>query len=290
MRSIFALHDNVVKRSIGIFSLRADLCANRTTGVPGNMQHMATTSTIGAEERRAHLLAILRRDNRIHLESAASELGVSAMTVRRDLADLETNGELRRVRGGAVASLRPRSFTERMSTGAPTKLAIARKALALVPISGAVAFDASSTAGTLICGLSGPDLIVATNSFDNFQAARRTAGSAILVGGEAEERTDSFVGFIACQAAAALEYRCFFTSAAGVDPARGISEVTLAEAQVKVAFADSSDEIVLLIDSSKLGQRALARALDWGRIDTMVTELDPLDAELDPYRDLVQLI
>ena len=57
-----------------------------------------------------------------------------------------------------------------------------------------------------------------------------------------------------------------------------------------MAFADSSDETVLLIDSSKLGQRALARALDWDRIDTMVTELDPLDAELDPYRDLVQLI
>jgi DeoR/GlpR family transcriptional regulator of sugar metabolism len=252
---------------------------------------MATTSTVDAESRRERLLDILSTDGIIRLETAAERLGVSAMTVRRDLADLEIDGQLRRVRGGAVPSLKPRSFSDRMSTGADAKRVIADKALALMPTTGAVAFDASSTAGTVLARMesTGADLTVATNSYENFQSARRLAGTALLIGGEAEERTDSFVGLLACQAAGSLHYSHFFTSAGAVDPERGTSEVTLAETQVKLAFVDAADETVLLADSSKLGQRALARALDWQRVSLMVTELDPSDSRLDPYRDQVEL-
>jgi DeoR family fructose operon transcriptional repressor len=252
---------------------------------------MATTSTVDAESRRERLLEILTADGIIRLDAAAERLGVSAMTVRRDLADLEAEGQLRRVRGGAVPSLKPRSFVDRMSTGAEAKRTIATKALALMPTSGAVAFDASSTAGTVLSRMEGADgdLTIATNSYENFQSARRVGGTALLVGGEAEERTDSFVGLLACQAAGSLHYSHFLTSASAVDPERGTSEVTLAETQVKLAFVDAADETVLLVDSSKLGQRALARALDWERISVMVTELDPNDSRLDPYRNRVTL-
>jgi DeoR family fructose operon transcriptional repressor len=253
---------------------------------------MATTSTVDAESRRERLLEILSADGIIRLDEAAERLGVSAMTVRRDLADLETDGQLRRVRGGAVPSLRPRSFVERMSTGADAKLVIAEKARTLVPDSGAAAFDASSTVGTLLSRLeSASDLTIATNSYENFQVARRLSGAtALLIGGEAEERTDSFVGLLACRAAGSLHYSRFFTSSAAADPARGTSEVTLAETQVKLAFVDAADETVLLIDSTKLGQRALAKALDWDRISLMVTELGRDDERLDAYRDLTELL
>lgn len=253
---------------------------------------MATTSTVDAESRRERLLEILTADGIIRLDAAAERLGVSAMTVRRDLADLEAEGQLRRVRGGAVPSLKPRSFLERMSTGADAKLVIADKARALIPASGAAAFDASSTVGTLLSRFDGAsDLSIATNSFENFQVARRLSGvTALLVGGEAEERTDSFVGLLACQAAGSLHYSRFFTSSAAADPERGTSEVTLAETQVKLAFVEASDETVLLIDSTKLGQRALARALDWDRVSIMVTELDPADERLAPYRELTDLL
>ncbi len=252
---------------------------------------MATTSTVDAESRRERLLEILTADGIIRLDAAAESLGVSAMTVRRDLADLEAEGRLRRVRGGAVPSLKPRSFLDRMSTGAEAKRVIAGKALALMPTTGAVAFDASSTAGTVLSRMEAadPDLTVATNSYENFQNARRLGGTALLIGGEAEARTDSFVGLLACQAAGSLHYSHFFTSAGAVDAERGTSEVTLAETQVKLAFVAAADETVLLVDSSKLGQRALARALDWEQVSLMVTELDPADDRLDPYRGLVDL-
>lgn len=252
---------------------------------------MATSSTLGAEQRRAHLLATLERDGALQLEHAASELGVSSMTVRRLLDDLEAEGLLRRVRGGAVAMSGPRPFSERRAVRARAKQAIAEKAAKLIPRSGAIALDASTTVGTIGTTLGSRDgLTVATNSFENFLVLRSLSGvTAVLVGGEWEPNTDSLVGLIACQAAASMLYERFFVSASAVDPALGTSEVSFAEIQVKQAFAGVSRETVLCIDSTKLGDRSVALGFGLQDVAVMITELDSSDSRLDDYRDLVEL-
>jgi DeoR family fructose operon transcriptional repressor len=252
---------------------------------------MATNGTLRAEERRASILSALERDGAVQLEQAAEELQVSAMTVRRDLDDLEAEGLLRRVRGGAVSILGPRPFSERRAVRSRAKQVIAEKAVALIPPSGAIALDASTTAGTIGAAM-GPraGLTVATNSYENFLSIRPLNGvTAVLVGGEAEENTDSLVGLIACQAAASMLYQRFFASASAVDVTHGTSEVSLAESQVKRAFAGAARETVLCIDSSKLGQQSVALGFPLSEISLMITELDPRDSRLDRYRDLVEL-
>lgn len=252
---------------------------------------MAMTGTLDAEERREHLRGALERDGIIRLESAARELHVSAMTVRRDLLDMEIAGLLRRVRGGAMPSLGPRSFSERSSTRSRAKMLIAEKARALIPDRGAIALDASSTVGTLGTRVGSKEgLAVATNSYENFRAVQQGGvASAVLIGGEIEELTDSFVGPLASQAAFALLYTRFFTSASAVDSAHGSSEVSLAEAQVKQAFARASKETVLCVDSSKLEQADVALGLTWDQVSIMITELDPADERLDSFRSLAEL-
>lgn len=252
---------------------------------------MATSGTLGAEQRRASLLATLERDGALQLEQAAAELGVSSMTVRRHLDDLEAEGLLRRVRGGAVAIGGPRPFSERRAVRSRAKQAIAEKAVKLIPRSGAIALDASTTVGTIGSTLGQRDgLTVATNSYENFLVLRDRVGlSAVLVGGEWEPHTDSLVGLIACQGAASMLYERFFVSASAVDPALGTSEVSLAEIQVKRAFAGVSRESVLCVDSTKLGDRSVALGFGLQDIAVMITELDPSDSRLDEYRDLVEL-
>lgn len=241
--------------------------------------------------RRAQLLEILERDGVIQLEPAAGEINVSVMTVRRDIQSLDADGLVRRVRGGAVAPVLPRAFGERAATRASAKTAIARKAIALVPDDGAAAFDASTTSGALLSMVRPQRLLVVTNSIDNAAIARGRAGvRAVLVGGELEERTGSLVGPTAEQAARGFVYDRFFTSASAVDIALGTMEVSLEEAAVKRAFADRAGMSVVLADSSKLGQHALARALDWSAIDLLVTDLDAADERLDPYRALVETL
>ena len=255
---------------------------------------MATGGSLRAEERRSHLLATLRDAGRIEVEQAAALLDVSAMTVRRDLEDLEAEGLVRRVRGGAVPSLSPRPFGERKTEGAAAKALIADKARTLVPASGAVAMDASSTVGTLAARLPATDeLVVTTNSHENFltlTAGRGSGVSAILTGGELEESTGSLVGEVACRGAGAFAYDRFFCSAGAVDPAWGASEVSIREAEVKRVMSTHALETILCVDSSKLGRRSQALSVTFSEVDVLVTELEPLDARLDAYRDLVRLL
>ncbi|QJU52606.1 DeoR/GlpR family DNA-binding transcription regulator [Herbiconiux sp. KACC 21604] len=247
-------------------------------------------AVIGAE-RRELLLGRLEEHGVIRLEEAAAELGVSTMTVRRDLEALEREGVVVRVRGGAVATVKAQSFDERQAVDDLAKSEIARKAADLVPASGAIALDASSTSAHLLAQVrSVTDLVIATNSAHNHARARSVHGArAVLLGGELEPRTDSFVGPVACAAAALFNYDRFFTSASAADLERGTSETIVEEGQVKREMARAARETVLLITSAKLGQHATAAGLPWSSIDIVVTELDPADPLLDPLRPLVEL-
>jgi DeoR family fructose operon transcriptional repressor len=252
---------------------------------------MATTGSTGSERRREHLLSALERDSVIRLSAAAAELGVSNMTIRRDLDRLAEEGLVRRVRGGAVPVVGPRPFAERTAIRQRAKATIAAKALPLVPRSGWVAFDASSTVATLAARI-GPRsaLSVMTNSYQAFAAMKALPGvTPVLTGGEPERTTDSLVGPIAVAAAESVRYRRFFASARAVDPEFGTSEVSLQEATIKRTFGRMAAEVVLCIDSSKLFQQSTATCVALSAASVMITELEPGDRRLDPFRDLVDL-
>lgn len=243
-----------------------------------------------AEHRRRWLQERLAADGSVTISEAAAALGVSEMTVRRDLAELEDRGAARRVRGGATA-VGPQPFAERHAVATRAKARIAGKLAELVPATGVVAFDASSTVMRLVSGL-GPvrDLTVLTNGPHTFAALQELPGvTAELTGGRLDPRTGSLVGPIACRAAEQLLVDVLFCSAAAVDPGAGALEATLEEAEVKRTIAARAGLVVLAADSSKLGTRAAAAGLAWDRIDVLVTELDPSHRRLEPYRARVEL-
>src|SRR5262245_15881942 len=98
--------------------------------------------TLASEDRLRWLGEQLSKDGSVTITAAAAALGVSEMTIRRDLAELEFRGSARRVRGGATA-IGPQSFAERRHRAARAKARIATKVAELVPATGVVAFDAS---------------------------------------------------------------------------------------------------------------------------------------------------
>lgn len=257
-----------------------------------NIRSMATSSSLHAESRRLRLLEILDVKGRITITETANELEVSLMTLRRDLSDLEAEGRLRRVRGGAVAPSEARSFKERNSRRTSAKRVIAQKAQSLVPNEGTCAFDASSTSGVLLSGIEhATDLTVVTNSAHNFEtAASRPGVAALLVGGHRQALTNSFVGPLADLLASSLTYNKFFTSAASLDLSWGSSEATPEEAALKRTLVKQAESTVLLLDSSKLDARAVARSVSLEDVEFLVTELEPSDPRLDSYRNAVEIL
>lgn len=243
------------------------------------------------DERLELLTARLTEQSRVRIDELSREFSVSEMTIRRDLDELEARGLARRVRGGAVA-VGPETFATRHRHHARAKGRIAEKLASLLPDTGTVAFDASSTVHRLAAQLDGArDLVVLTNGLDTFQVLNDKPGVAVtLTGGEREPRTGSLVGPMATRASEDLLFDVFMCSAAGVDAELGASEASIAEADVKRALARASGRVVLAVDSSKLDSRAPGRVFRPDQVHTMVTELDPSDRRLTPYRDRYRLL
>lgn len=253
---------------------------------------MALSGNLDAEHRREALAEMAAEDGGVELDVAARRFGVSAMTIRRDLIDLEDLGRVRRVRGGAVSVERAAPFDSRRALRGAAKRTIAQKAAALTPTRGIVAFDASTTISMLASTMTRrAGLLVCTNSVETFVALRGVDGlTPHLTGGEPEPTTGSLIGASARGVAESLYFDVFFASADSLDPADGTSEVSVDEAAVKRSFAKNAQRTILCVDATKLGRRSVARALAWGDVDTLVTELDAGDARLDPYRDQVSIV
>lgn len=249
------------------------------------------TGTIASGDRLRWLTDRLAADGAVTLATAAGALGVSEMTVRRDLDELEERGSARRVRGGARA-IGPQPFAQRRQTAARAKARIATKLAEMVPATGAVAFDASSTVMRLTGSLdSVRDLTIITNSPETFGALHGLSGvHPLLTGGRLEERTGSLVGPLAHRSASQLSVSTFFASASAVDARTGALEAALDEAEIKRAIAEVSDRVVLAVDASKLGGGGVAVSLAWDQIDVLVTELDPADERLAAYQSLARLV
>lgn len=253
---------------------------------------MVIGSSLSSQERRQRLLAMLDSDGEIRIDESAEALGVSTMTIRRDLGELETEGLLRRVRGGAVPAVFAQPYERRQAVRGAAKAIIAAKALPLVPTQGVIAFDASSTITTL-AGSMGPreELTVLTNSVPTGEALDRLPGVVgLLTGGRRDPATGSLVGELATRNAGDFHTEALFASAGGLDATLGCTEVSLAEAEVKKVLAARARTTILCADSSKLGQVSTASSLMLERISVLITELDPRDPRLDPFRDLVELL
>lgn len=245
---------------------------------------------LGSLQRLELIRSRLDVAGEVHVMDLAAELEVSGMTIRRDLDLLVDEGVAHRVRGGAVA-VGPMQFAARAEQHARAKGRIADKLRGFVGEGGAIGLDASSTMQRLAARLAPVrDLTVLTNGLDAFRALHDHAGvTALLTGGTLDERTGSLVGPLATRAAGDVMLRRLFVSASALDPQLGSSESTLLDAEVKLALAAAAAEVVLAADSSKLAHRAPARCFPFERITVLVTELDPVDERLDPYRDLVEL-
>jgi DeoR family fructose operon transcriptional repressor len=252
---------------------------------------MGMTGNLATEERIAWLRARLELDGRVRIADAATDLGVSDMTIRRDLQELEALGLARRVRGGAVA-VGPLAALERSRSRSKAKARIASKLLPMIAEVGAIGMDASTTVGRVAAMIDfARDLTVVTNGMETFQTLHGRPGvTPLLTGGRLDARTGSLVGPLAVVAAGHLLLAGFLMSAAAVDPEVGPSEASIEDAEIKRSLAAVSDVVVLAVDSSKLGARAMAVSVGWEGIGTLVTDLDPGDARLDPYREHVAVL
>ncbi len=239
-----------------------------------------------AIDRHAELRRLLADEGTASVAEMAERLGVSEMTVRRDLRELEGQGALARVHGGAVASSSLR-FGTRLAQHQRDKQVAARKLIDLVPARGAIYLDGSTTIYHLAEALAKRDgLLVATNNLDTFLRVSAYPGiEAVLIGGQLNRDTDNFVGRAAQRVLDSLAFDIAFCSAYALDAVVGPSEPSVADAETKEAACSRAHRVCVAVNHHKLGSRVPGTWSFPRERAVLATDLARTDAALKPYRD-----
>ncbi len=189
-----------------------------------------------ADERHAEVLRLLAADRRVESASLAVRFGISAESVRKDLALLEERGLLRRVHGGAVPRepSRAEPHVADRDVHLAEKSAIARRALRFVPDGGSLLLDAGSTTLRLAEMLPADrDLVVYTNSWPVGAALHERGIEVVALGGRIRPPTMAAVGALTGQALAAINVDVAFLGTNALSFDRGLTTPDADEADVK---------------------------------------------------------
>jgi DeoR/GlpR family transcriptional regulator of sugar metabolism len=238
-------------------------------------------------ERLDLTLRLVRNAGRVSLADLAARLGVSEMTVRRDLDALQARGLVSRVRGGAVAVSEPEAaagFAARAGWQAGVKDRIGRAVAELVEPGSTVLLDAGTTTVHVAAHLlERAPLTVAVLSLPVAARLADQPGIRLLVvGGESRPGEQSLAGPLAQEALRRLDFDLFVMSIGAVSARAGWSEFTLEDAAVKQAGLAQSARTVVAADAGKLGVRAFARVADLGTVERLVTDAGAHDPQLSP--------
>lgn len=231
-----------------------------------------------AEERRRLILEEVNRSGSATVTDLVNRLGVSDMTIRRDLETLSAHKLLRKVHGGAVQISKTAAephFTRKQKLNREEKRAIAREALPLVENGHTIAFSAGTTTWHVADALQrgDEDLTFITNS-TNVALTLQEKGweQIVLSGGSFRTPSDALVGPFAERTLKTLNADILFLGVHGVHSSAGLTTPNVAEAETDRCLVEAAQRVVVVADHTKVGVVALAKIVPLSRVDVFVTD------------------
>ncbi|MDP0491102.1 MAG: DeoR/GlpR family DNA-binding transcription regulator [Verrucomicrobiota bacterium JB023] len=227
-------------------------------------------------ERQHAILKKIQSEGFVRTFELVEEFGVSDETIRKDLSALEKLGRLVRKHGGAIRDTPDRfelPLPERTSINEEAKEQIAMAAGQLISPRETIFLDASSTVLRLADHLPSFPLTVITNAHHIVVSlAERTDLTLICTGGEYENRSRSYTGALAEDASRRFVIRTAFLGVDALDPERGAMDLNHGHGVLKERLIERVDRVIILADSSKLGERSAYCFADIEKLDTLVTD------------------
>jgi DeoR/GlpR family transcriptional regulator of sugar metabolism len=232
-----------------------------------------------AEQRQQLILKEVRRAGAARVSELTELLGVSDMTVRRDLDVLASAGLVDKVHGGATVSTRSSAnepgFEAKSHQQIEEKEAIARAARALVEPGQAIGLTAGTTTWLLAHHLVDvPNLTVVTNSLQvaNVLYAERRPDLTVILTGGVRTPSDALVGPLAVATLRSLHVDVLFMGVHGMTVDAGFTTPNLLEGETDQAHLASAERVVVIADHTKWGVRGLSRIARLDEAHVVVTD------------------
>lgn len=240
-----------------------------------------------AAERRQLILQLVQASGAVSLRDLAAAAGSSEVTIRRDVRALEDQGLLDRRHGGAVrvgGLAHEATYLQKRVVAAAEKAAIARLAASMVQAGDAVVIGAGTTTLELSRRLARmADLTVVTNSILVAETLAAAPVEVVLTGGILRGATFALVGSATEQSLSGLRVQRAFLSGNGLSPGHGLSTPNMMVASVDRAIVRAAQEVVVVVDHTKLGVDTMFQTIPPGEITHLVTDDRADPAVLDQF-------
>ena len=229
-------------------------------------------------ERQDKILELIRSRKYCTVDFLARTLYVAPITIRRDLASLESAGFVTRCYGGASIpehQNREVPFDLRDRTNSAVKAALGKRAASLLRNGDTVFMDASSTVLHIIDHIfPEQNLTVITNSMKVLEKLREKHIRCYLTGGMLLENSFALIGNIAEKTVSELYADVFFFSTQGITSDGIITDFSEAETRLRLRMMEHAKRRVYVFDSSKLEKSFLFKVCTAADVDEIITNAD----------------
>ncbi|HEY0756530.1 MAG TPA: DeoR/GlpR family DNA-binding transcription regulator [Ktedonobacteraceae bacterium] len=244
-------------------------------------QKSSKESKLLAQERRLRIFKTIESSGVASVRDLARRFEVSPITIMRDLQELELEGLIRRVHGGAV-SVRGASyetpFSARESQLSPEKQRIALKAVELIADGDSLILDVGTTTLEIARALKSKRnlTVLVTNLHAALELASQPALQVIVIGGKLRANELSLVGHLTEQTLRTFQVDKAFIGVSGITLEHGLTEFNLDEAGTKRVILERARQKIIVADQTKFGKVMLSQVAPLAAADLIITnrELD----------------
>lgn len=236
-------------------------------------------------ERYRRIQELLREQRVVRVSALSKTMGVSEVTIRRDLEALEARGMLERTHGGAVAARGVRveaGYLEASSRNADEKAVIGEEAGALAEPGDAIYLNGGTTTLQVFRHLRAPGLKVVTNHVGIALDSVDRDVELLLLGGHYRAPSNSVVGPFATEALRRTHATKAFIGVEGIGVASGLTTPVAAEAEIaRVMIEQTQGRVIVVADHTKVGAVADFSIAPLDAIDALVVD----DAVTEDHRE-----
>jgi DeoR family transcriptional regulator, aga operon transcriptional repressor len=241
------------------------------------------------DERRQHVLSLIQRDGRVLVSELSEDLGISQITVRKDLDYLESKGLVQRSHGGALApsngALFDPSLKEKKRQHSAEKARIAEAAIELIREGECILLDSGTTTTAIASRLRDfQSLTVITNAINIAAILSGSRVEVVLTGGTLRPNSSSLVGPIAEDMLREIHADILFLGVDGFDLQVGLTTPNVLEARVNRAMVNASKLVVAVCDATKFHRRSMALIVPPNRIHRVITDRGLAAADCETLR------
>lgn len=234
------------------------------------------------EGRRQQVLDMLQRNPQIRVDELAERLGVSLVTIRRDLQYLEEKKQITRFYGGARVSREAAGFLDEVAL---YRDLIARYAATLVEDGDTIFINTSRNALDMIKYIKNRHVTIITNNGRAISQEKAEGVDLILTGGEVRHPKEALVGDFATRNLQNIYAKKAFLGCAGISAVAGMSTEIANEVNVnQLMIEHATQEVYLLADHTKVGKNSSFTSCGIELVKNLITDEEASEEELDEMR------